>query len=132
MSKKDRERARASRSVRRISRMWLWRLFCAMLAADIVLVVIAAGSFCYKAERESDAGFSPWSRRSLTGIRTGGAFYERLDQAQYHFTTPEGASGTADAGAYASCFADSSRWSWPPRAWCSCSSWAADAEAPSG
>ncbi len=100
MSRKDREKARSSRSVRRISRMWLWRLFSAMLAADIVLVVIAVGAFLYRAEASSAAGFSPWSQRSFSGIRTYGPYQERLDELSYRFTTPEGQSGEADAGAY--------------------------------
>ncbi len=97
---KDRERARASRSVRRISRMWLWRLFTAMLAADIVLLLIAVGAFCYKAEQTADAGFSPWSKRGFSDISESGPFYERFDGAVYRFTTPSGESGQADAGAY--------------------------------
>lgn len=100
MGRKDREKARSSRSVRRISRMWLWRLFSAMLAADIVLVVIAVGAFLYRAEVSSAAGFSPWSQRSFSGIRTYGPHQERLDELSYHFTTPDGQSGEADAGAY--------------------------------
>ena len=100
MSRKDREKARSSRSVRRISRMWLWRLFSAMLAADIVLVVIAVGAFLYRAEASSAAGFSPWSQRSFSGIRAYGPYQERLDELSYRFTTPEGLSGEADAGAY--------------------------------
>jgi signal transduction histidine kinase len=100
MGRKDREKARASRSVRRISRMWLWRLFLAMLAVDIVLVAIAMGAFMYKAEASSPAGFSPWSQRSFSGVRAYGPYRERLDDLTYHFTTPEGQYGEADAGAY--------------------------------
>lgn len=100
MSRRNREKFRASRSVRRISRMWLWRLFSTMLAADIALVIIAVGAFCYRAEAGADGGFSPWSRRWFTGITETGRFYERFDGAQYHFTTPEGETGSADLGAY--------------------------------
>ncbi len=100
MSRKDREKARASRSVRRISRMWLMRLIGAMLAADILLVAIAVGAFCYRAEKGSGAGFSLMSSRSFSDVRADGPFYRRLDEARYQFVTPEGASGSADAGAY--------------------------------
>jgi len=91
---------RTSRSVRRISRMWLWRVFTTMLAIDIMLVVIAVGVFCYRAEQDSDAGFSPLSRRYFTGISETGEFYTRLDNVTYHFVTPDGKYGQADAGAY--------------------------------
>jgi len=99
-SRKRRERAGASRSVRRISRMWLMRLFAAMLAADVVLIAIAVGAFCYRAERESGLEFSPWSRRAFTNLSDTGAFYEKFDHAAYRFTTPSGESGEAEAGAY--------------------------------
>ena len=100
MSKRQPQRERTSRSVRRISRMWLWRVFTTMLAIDIVLVLIAVGAFCYRAEKDSDAGFSLTSRRYFTGISETGEFYTRLDNATYHFITPTGQSGQADAGAY--------------------------------
>jgi signal transduction histidine kinase len=48
-----------------------------------------------------DGGFSPTSRRWFTGITYSGPFCERFDRAQYHFETPSGDTGTADAGAYA-------------------------------
>ena len=92
MSKRQPQRERTSRSVRRISRMWLWRVFTTMLAIDIVLVLIAVGAFCYKAEKDSDAGFSLTSRRYFTGISETGEFYTRLDNATYHFITPTGRS----------------------------------------
>jgi signal transduction histidine kinase len=80
--------------------MWLWRVFTTMLAIDIMLVLIAVGAFCYMAERDSDAGFSLTSRRYFTGITETVEFYTRLDNATYHFITPVGQQGQADAGAY--------------------------------
>ncbi len=100
MSRRHPEQARASRSVRRISRMWLWRLFTAMLAVDIVLVLIAVGAFLYTSEQKSDAGFSLWSSRWFTGMNDAAPFYERFDSAAYHFQTPEGQYFQVDAGVY--------------------------------
>jgi len=95
---RNREKARASRSVRRIVRLWLWRLFTALLAADIVLVLLAVGAFCYRAETASGHEFSPWSRREFINLAETGAFYEKFDRAAYRFTTPAGETGQADAG----------------------------------
>jgi len=100
MKREDRARARASRSVRRISRMWLRRLFGAMLAADIVLVCLAAGAFCIAAEQNSAAGFHLLSARGVTNIARDGPALERLDRAVYHFTSPDGVSGEADASEF--------------------------------
>ena len=100
MSRRRPERERTSRSVRRISRMWLWRVFTTMLAIDFMLVLIAVGAFCYTAAKDSDAGFSLTNRRYFTGVMETGEFYMRLDNAVYHFVNPAGQVGQADAGAY--------------------------------
>jgi signal transduction histidine kinase len=100
MKHKDRQSARASRSVRRISRMWLRRLIGFMLAVNLLMAALSVGAFCFVAEERSGAGFSPMSRREFLHIDADAPVFERLDRAIYRFTTPGGTAREVEAGAF--------------------------------
>lgn len=94
------ETVRVTSTARKISRSWLWRLFCIFFWLNILLLAVSLMGFCF-AQEHAVLGHDwiPNLERGISGdvVNRGGSimqtlqnFFESVHHADYHFAIPGG------------------------------------------